>query len=390
MIDFDAALALIEANVRPLSAEPVPLAEAHGRVLAEDVRTVLPSPRSAVSAMDGYALRNADAAIGAKLRIVGESFAGGKPPPGITSGECVRIFTGAPMPTGADRVVMQENCVSDGKVMTITAEFGPGWHVRQAASDFAAGDLLLRAGTRLGPGAIVALAGADRAEAIVHKRPRLAIIATGDELAPPGTARDHPDKIPESVSFGVAALAQQYGATIAERLRGADDLDTLRQLAGKALAQANVVVVTGGASVGERDFAKAMFAEQDLELLFAKVAIKPGKPAWIGRAQGRWVVGLPGNPTSALVTARLFLAPLLVLLQGRSLTDVHEWLPLPVGGGFPAPGDRTTFVRARLSGGVLVPVGNQDSGAQAALAEADWLVRCERGSTATQPLALKF
>lgn len=390
MIGFDAALALLEANVRPLSAEPVPLAEAHGRVLAEDVRAALPSPRSAVSAMDGYALRNADAAVGARLRIVGESFAGGTPPPGIAPGECVRIFTGAPMPKGADRVVMQENCVGDGKAMTITAEFGPGWHVRPAASDFAAGDLLLRAGTRLGPGAIVALAGADRAEAMVHKRPRLAIIATGDELAPPGTARDHPDRIPESVSFGVAALAEQYGANIVARLSGADDLGTLRQLADKALAQANVVVVTGGASVGERDFAQAMFAEQDLELLFAKVVIKPGKPVWIGRAQGRWIVGLPGNPTSALVTARLFLAPLLALLQGRALAEVQTWLPLPLGDGFPDSGDRTTFVRARLSGGMLVPVGNQDSGAQAPLAAAGWLVRCERDSALAGRLALTF
>lgn len=383
MIGFDEAVDLLSGNVRPLGTEQVPLAEAYERVLAEPVHAAVASPRCAVAAMDGYALRDADAAVGVRLRIGGESFAGGEPPPPLAPGECVRIFTGAPLPAGADRVVMQENCSANAGEMSIISPFGPGWHVRAAASDFAEGDLLLPPGTLLEPRAIVALAGADRGHALVHRRPRVALIATGDELAAPGTARENPLKIPESVSYGVAALAQQYGATIEARLSGADDLPALRQLAERALSLANVVVVTGGASVGERDYAKAMFAGQDLELLFAKVAIKPGKPVWIGHSQGRWVVGLPGNPTSAMVTARLFLVPLLALLQGRSAKDVLDWIDLPLAGPFPQPESRTTFARAALTPSGLTPLRNQDSGAQAPLAQARWLVRCDPGIPAS-------
>ncbi|WP_374280665.1 molybdopterin molybdotransferase MoeA [Novosphingobium sp.] len=377
MIGFDAAIGLLDDRVAPLGTERVPLNALPGRVLAEPVHAAVSAPRHAVSAMDGYALRNADAALGARLRVVGASFAGGSPPPPIEPGECVRIFTGAALPAGADRVVMQENCTADAADMVITAEFGPGWHVRQAASDFAEGDLVLERGTHLCPRSIVALAGADRADALVHQRPRVAIIATGDELIAPGLARANPLKIPESVSFGVAALAGQSGGDITARLSGADDLAALHELADHALAAADVVVVTGGASVGERDHAKAMFAHRGLELLFAKVAIKPGKPVWLGQAAGRWVLGLPGNPTSAMVTARLFLVPLLGLLQGRPLNAVLDWLTLPLAAPLPDAGQRTTFVRASLSQSGLVSLGNQDSGAQAPLSRATWLVRCD-------------
>lgn len=375
MITFDAAQALLAGAVQPLPAENVPLMEADGRVLAEPVRAALDAPRRAVSAMDGYALRDADAAIGATLRVIGESFAGGALPPPLGAGECVRIFTGAALPDGADRVIMQENCTADAGAMTIAREYGPGWHVRAAGSDFRAGDLLLPAGRLLDPGAIVTLAGADRDSALVHAAPRVALIATGDELTQPGTARDNPLTIPESVSFGVAALARQHGARIAARLRGTDDLAALTALAGQALEQADVVIVTGGASVGERDFAKPMFAAHGLELLFPKVAIKPGKPVWLGRASGRWVLGLPGNPTSAMVTARLFLAPLLAALQGRDPAAVLDWQDHPLSAPLPATGDRETFWRARGLADGLEPVRNQDSGAQATLAAAQWLIR---------------
>lgn len=394
MIGFDEAVALLAGNVLPLGTERVDLIEAAGRVLAEPIYAAIASPRRAVSAMDGYAVRDADAAVGARLHIMGESFAGGSLPPALGPGDCVRIFTGAALPGGSDRVVMQENCTSDGREMTISAAFGPGWHVRQAASDFAEDDLLLPTGTLLEAGTMITLAAADRASALVYKRPGVAIVATGDELAPPGSARDNPLKIPESVTFGVAALAQQFGARIEARLCGADDLVTLRQLADRALSLANVVVVTGGASVGERDYAKAMFAEQELEPLFTKVAIKPGKPIWIGRSQGRWVVGLPGNPTSALVTARLFLAPLLGLLQGRSIDALLDWTQLPVANPFPASDNRTTFVRTILSRSGLISLGNQDSGAQAPLSKAKWLVRCDpshdQAEITEHPLALAF
>lgn len=379
MIGFDEAQSLMAAAVSPLEAERVLLAEAHGRVLAEPVHAGIRAPRRDVSAMDGYALRDADAARGASFRVIGESFAGGPLPPSVGAGAAVRIFTGAAMPEGADRVVIQENCATDGETMTIAGPFGPGWHVRKAGSDFAEGDLLLPAGRRLDPQAMVALAGADRGSVLVRRAPCLALIATGDELAPPGTARANPLAIPDSVSFGVAALAAEHGARIVARHAGPDDVSGLARIAQAALDQADLVVVTGGASVGARDHAREMFAGCGLDLRFSRLAIKPGKPVWLGRAQGRWVLGLPGNPTSAMVTARLFLAPLLAAMQGRDPQEVLDWEQATIAASLPAPGTRTTFVRARRVAEAMVPLGNQDSGAQAALGEARWLLRCDAG-----------
>ncbi|MBS0482009.1 MAG: molybdopterin molybdotransferase MoeA [Proteobacteria bacterium] len=382
MINFDAAQALLVGAVLPLPAEELPIADAAGRVLAEPVHAALASPRRDVSAMDGYALRYAEAAVGSSFAVIGESAAGGEAPPAVAPGQAVRIFTGAALPAGADGVVIQENCTRDGASMTITAPFGPARHVRKAGSDFAAGDLLLAAGRLLDPLAMITLAAADRAQVQVRSRPRMALIATGDELTAPGTAQARPHTIPESVSFGVAALAQSHGAALHARFSGADELPMLERLAGDALAAADLVVVTGGASVGERDFAKPMFAPHGLELLFAKVAIKPGKPVWLGRARGKWVLGLPGNPTSAMVTARLFLAPLLAALQGRDPAALLDWMALPLAAPLGETDERETFARARWTGGGLMPIGNQDSGVQAALSQATWLIRCPPGSPA--------
>lgn len=384
MIDFDAAQARLARAARPIGVEAVPLAEAHGRVLAEPVHAAIAAPRCPVSAMDGYAVRDADATLGARFRVVAHSYAGGVPPPPVTGGEAVRIFTGAPMPAGADRVVMQEDCTAEADTMTLAAEPGPRRHIRETGSDFPAGALLLDAGQRLDPKAMVALAGADRAMAMVYRKPRVAIIATGDELAAPGTAHANPLAIPESVSFGVTAMVAEAGAETLSRFTGRDDLDALRRMAERALAGTDVVIVTGGASVGERDYAKAMFANQDLKLTFPKVAIRPGKPVWLGRARGRWVLGLPGNPTSAMITARLFLAPLLAALQGRPPATMLVWERMPLAADLPGAGSRTAFVRARRHDGALVPMNNQDSSAQAALSAAEWLIRCD---PADQPMA---
>lgn len=382
MISFDEALALIAAEVRPLSSETVPISDAAGRVLAEPVDAALDSPRRDVSAMDGYALREADAAIGASFRLVGESFAGGALPPAVGPGQAVRIFTGAAVPVGADLVVIQENCETGDGTMTIVRPFGPGRHFRKQGSDFAAGDHLLGAGRRLDPLAMVTLAAADAAQVRVHRRPRVALIATGDELAAPGTARNNPLTIPESVSFGIAAMVAENGGALIMRRSGGDDLAALTRTAGEALGAADLVVVMGGASVGEKDFAKAMFEPHGLDLVFSKVAIKPGKPVWLGRAGGAWVLGLPGNPTSAMVTARLFLTALLAALQGRPANALLDWMELPLGASLPEPGDRETFVRMAWSHGGLLPLGNQDSGVQGALSEARWLVRRAAGAPA--------
>lgn len=382
MISFDEAQALIAAHIGPLGQEEVALGAASGRVLAQDLTARMDAPRHAVAAMDGYAVCDATTQPDQPLRVIGESRAGGAFSGQVAAGEAVRIFTGAALPAGADRCIMQEYATRDGETVRFADGYGPGWHVRAAASDFAAGDVLLKAGTRLGARAMVAAAAADVAAVQVAQQPRVAIIGTGDELAPPGSAYLGEDLIPESVTFGVAAMVAEAGGLCVSKSVGADDLPALEAAAQAALEVADLVVVTGGASVGERDFAKPMFAAHGLDLLFAKVGIKPGKPVWIGRAAGVWIVGLPGNPTSAMVTARLFLAPVLARLQGQTMPDLLAWRQLPLAVALPATGDRETFVRARWEAQGLVPLSNQESGAQKALAEADWVIRCPAGQPA--------
>jgi molybdopterin molybdotransferase len=385
MIAFDDAIALIAGAAVPLGRESVPLCEAAGRTLAEPLHARGDAPRRATAAMDGYAVIDAATRAGEALRVVGESHAGAGFPRPVAPGEAVRIYTGAPMPEGADRCIMQEYATREGDAVRFAEGYGPGRHVRAPGSDFTAGALLLDSGTRLTPRAMIAAAAADVALLPVALRPRVAIIGTGDELAPPGEAYLRDDAIPESVTFGVAALAEQAGALMVGRTTGQDEIAALEALAGAALDAADLVIVTGGASVGERDFAKPMFAAHRLELSFAKVAIKPGKPIWLGRARGKWVLGLPGNPTSAMVTARLFLLPLLARLQGGAVEDVLRWRALPLAAPLGATGSRDTFVRARWDDAGLAPLTNQDSGAQGALADADWLIRCPANQPALGP-----
>lgn len=376
MITFDEAVRLIAASAGPLESERVSLREAHGRTLAAAVTAEVRSPPFDASAMDGYAVRESDlAALPAVLPVVGESFAGAPSTATVGEGQCVRIFTGAEVPAGADRVIIQEVVERQGDQARFPAPLSRARHIRTAGSDFERGDLLLDAGTLLHPRALVAAAAADIAELSVWRRPRLRILATGDELAEPGTARDAPNAIPESVSLGIAAMARDWGAEILGSTRLADRLDEMERAASSAIEDADLVVVTGGASVGEKDFAKTMFAGSGLELIFAKVAIKPGKPVWLGRARRALVMGLPGNPTSALVTARLLLAPLLARLSGRQAEAALHWLPAPLAGPIGECGGRETFHRARWNGHAAQILSNQDSSAQRMLAEADLLVR---------------
>jgi molybdopterin molybdotransferase len=376
LVDFAEAIALIEATVTPLGRERVPIAAAAGRVLAEPLLARRDMPQSAVSAMDGYAVHAASVAPGIALPVVGEARAGAGHAAILHPGEAVRIFTGAPLPHGADSVVIQEDTARDGRMVRFATTAHPGRHIRTAASDFGAGALLLPAGTRLRPAAMVAAAAADMAHVHVWRRPRVAILATGDEIAPPGMAWRQPCAIPDSASHGAAAMAVCAGATIVRRAMGRDNLALLTAQAGEALAMADLVIVTGGASVGDHDLARPMFAAHGLDLLFGKVAIKPGKPVWLGRARGCWVLGLPGNPTAALVTAALFLRPLLARLQGESAAAMLRWQRLALAAPLPATCARETFVRACGEAEGLVPLHQQDSSAQAALSQADWLIRC--------------
>lgn len=388
MISFDEAIELVRSVAKPLGTETVPIDRAAGRVLAQPVIARIDSPRTDVSAMDGYAVRDADLqTVPAALTVIGESFAGAGWAGPVEPGTCARIFTGAPVPAGVDRVIIQENVRRQSAVAFFGEQPGPANHIRTRGSDFGAGDELLAAGRRLDPRAIVAAAAADVPELSVYLKPRVHILATGDELADPGAAAGLADAIPESVSFGVAALAETWGARCIGRTRLRDELAAMKQAAAEAVGSANVVVVTGGASVGEKDFAKAMFEPLGLELIFSKVAIKPGKPVWLGRVGQALVVGLPGNPTSALVTARLFLAPLLAELSGQPIEMALQWrtglLESPLG----ECGSRETFHRARIRDGRVEILSFQDSSAQKALAQADVLVRQRANTPGLEPEA---
>ena len=326
--------------------------------------------------MDGYAVRDDDLqSPPASLAVVGVSSPGAAWDGPVTPGTCARIFTGAQVPAGADRVIIQERVRRQGDVAIVDQQPGADRFIRRCASDFGVGDELLAGGRLLDPRALVAAAAADAAEVEVFRRPSLRILSTGDELAEPGSAREIAGAIPDSVSLGVAALAEDWGARCAGHSRMADELATMQASAAEAIQGTDVVVVTGGASVGEKDFAKAMFEPLGLQLIFSKVSIKPGKPAWLGRVRGCFIMGLPGNPTSAMVTARLLLAPLLALLQGRSLDAALSWNSGTLGSSLPPCGDRETFHRGVLRNGIVDLLPNQDSGAQRALAEATILMR---------------
>jgi molybdopterin molybdotransferase len=378
VIGFDEALALVADVARPLGVETAALAEAHRRTLAAPVVAQVDAPPRDVSAMDGYAVRDAD--LPGRLPVAGAAYPGDSIAT-LAPGTCLRIFTGGPVPEGADRVVIQENVTREADVATF-GEPGGARHIRKRGADFAEGAMLLDTGRRLGPRELVAAAGADLGEVQVWRKPLLAIFGTGDELTEPGTARDRPGSIPESLLTGVAALIEEAGGMIVMARRLKDNLPELTQMAGWALERADLVVVTGGASVGEKDFAKAMFEPHGLELIFSKVAIKPGKPVWLGRAGGRLVMGLPGNPSSAMVTARLLLTPLIEGLAGgiASLRWQRALLAAPLD----ACGDRETFVRASWQGESVLPAHYQDSSAQKTLADADLLIRRRPGAPATE------
>lgn len=378
MISYDEALATVTAAARPLGREKVTLAAAHGRVLAEPVLAAIGSPRADVSVMDGYAVREAD--LHAPLVVVGQAFPGAGFDGVLEPGQCVRIFTGAPVPARADRVVVQEIAHREGDRVSLSEPPGPLRFIRRRGSDFATGDALLPTGRRLDARALVAASAADQDHVTVWRHPRLYILATGDELVEPGTAWTDAATVPDSISHAIAAMAGEHGARLVGRRLLPDDPATIGAAAEAALAEADLVVVTGGASVGEKDHAKDVFAALGLDLLFSKVAMKPGRPVWLGSAgqtlAGQTLVlGLPGNPTSALVTARLLMAPMLDGMGGGGRMESLRWRSARLAAPIPACGDRETFVRGRWSDGQVMPASNQDSGAQAVLAASDLLIR---------------
>jgi molybdopterin molybdotransferase len=370
------ALARVLRGIEPLEGERVALDAASGRVLAEDLAARLTQPPFDASAMDGYAVRGEDvAALPATLRLIGSSLAGAGFTGRLGQGEAVRIFTGAPVPEGADTIVIQENAEEAHGVVTVK-EAAPGRHVRPRGQDFREGDVLLSAGTRLGPRELMLAAAMNHAELPVRRKPKVAILATGDEVVPPGSELGK-DQIVSSVPYGLAALIERTGGEAMSLGIAKDEPESLVTLTRSGSA-ADILLTIGGASVGERDLVASALQSEGLELDFWKIAMRPGKPLLYGRLGGQRVLGLPGNPVSALVCAHVFLVPMLELMLGLA-GDARPRPEAVLGEALQANGPREHYMGGISEWGkdgqrVVRPLPSQDSSLVAGLARADCLI----------------
>lgn len=366
------AQARLLALAAPLDAMTVPLAGALGRYLAQPLTALRTQPEAPISAMDGYAIRFAD--LPGPWRLSAAGAAGSVPTIPVGPGEAARIFTGAMLPEGSDTVVIQEEARCDGRIVTLTGD-GPaatGQHVRRAGGDFSAGDALASPGTAVSPGVIALAAMGGHAALAVGGLPRVAIMTTGDELVAPGAPLSV-GQIPDSNSMMLAALIAGWPAVPGKQQRIGDDRDTTAATLAALAADHDVIVTVGGASVGDHDHVRAALTSLDAPPAFWKVAMRPGKPVLAARLGDAVVLGLPGNPASAFVTAHLFVFPLLRHLAGATV-------PLPpvnyarLATDLPAGGTRRDYLRAVLSDGQLTPYSAQDSGFVRALATANALI----------------
>ena len=375
MISVEVALERVLAGCRPTAPEMVPLPAALGRVLAEDVAARVAHPPLDVSAMDGYAVRAAEVAQPARLAVIGESAAGHPFAGTVAAGQAVRIFTGAPIPAGADAVVMQEDTVREGDAVQINAATAPGRHVRVRGLDFLPGQAGLAAGTVMGPRQIALAAAMNVPWLLVRRRPRVAVLSTGDEIAMPGEPMGTA-QLASSNGPGLAALVTAMGGEAVQLGIARDSRDSLDAMVAAA-AGCDLLVTSGGASVGDYDLVQGVLADHGMTLDFWKIAMRPGKPLMFGALKHVPVLGLPGNPVSAMVCAYVFLVPMLRALQG-------------LGGGLPiqqaaltadlrANDARQEYMRARLDrdgeGRLLAtPHTRQDSAVVSGLAAATGLV----------------
>ncbi|WP_439140329.1 molybdopterin molybdotransferase MoeA [Roseicyclus sp.] len=361
MISVEAARAACLALVQPLSHETVGLENAGGRVLARDVRALRDQPPFAASAMDGYAIRLADRMPGASLQVVGEAPAGRAWQGRVGPGQAVRIFTGAPLPDGADCVVIQEDVTATGDRIMLGDRLEQGDNVRPAGGDFRTGDTLA-APRHLSPSDIALCASMNAPQLVVSRRPEVALIATGDELVSPGQT-PRADQIITSNSYGLKALIEAEGGRARILPIARDNRDSLKQVFGLARG-ADLIVTIGGASVGDHDLVAGVAAELGMEQAFYKVAMRPGKPLMAGRIGDTPMLGLPGNPVSAMICGMIFMRPMLRAMQG--LLPRGDAYPLArLDRDLPANGPRAHYMRAQIALGadypIITPFDSQDS-----------------------------
>lgn len=348
MISFDQALEIIADKATPLESETVRLNAAHNRILAEPVRALVSQPPAAMSAMDGYAVRFQDVASSSPnpLTVIGEAPAGAPFIGQVQAGQCVRVFTGSVIPGGADHVVIQEDTERHEDQVSLTFPQPTPRNIRQAGIDFSLGDTLLQAGETLSPAALALCAAANHAEILAIRRPRIAILGSGDELRPPGSVLNE-GQIISSTPYALGALLSNWGADVVQLGIAGDSIEAIHDKLNLA-GDVDVIIPIGGASVGDHDHMPAAFAARGLNSLFHKVAIKPGKPTWFGALDDALVLGLPGNPASALVCAHLFLKPLVFALTGRTAQAAHQWRQGILTAPLQANGKRESFLRGAL------------------------------------------
>ena len=376
LIPVEEARARILKGVKPLPAEDVKLEQALGRVLAKPLKAVRHQPPFDASAMDGYAVIAADlASAPATLKLIGLSAAGHAFKGRLKRGQCVRIFTGAPVPKGADAVVIQENTEATAKDIKVLQPARPEQNIRFAGLDFRKGDALLPAGLKLGARDIGLAAAANAPTLSVRRRPVVALIATGDELVLPGKA-PRADQIVSSNSHALAAMAEHLGATVVNLGIVADNLKATERAIAKA-SKADILVTTGGASVGDHDYVQEALKNSGVAIDFWKIAMRPGKPFMYGRRKRQHVLGLPGNPVSSLVCARLFLKPLIDALLGLATGD--DLVEARLGASMKENDSRQDYVRATLveaadGSRTVTPFARQDSSMQRTFREAQALI----------------
>ena len=378
MISEEEARRKILETIRPLSSRRLPLSEALGSFVAEDYFARLPLPAFDNSAMDGYAVMATSGTKGARLWVAGEQPAGRDKQLRIAPGEAIRIFTGAPVPAGADAIVMQEDVTRDGDAIVINTGVGAGEFIRRRGCDLAEGQRILAKGERLRSATIALLASQGIADVAVGAEVNAAIISTGDELVKPGGKLD-PGQIYESNSALLNALLQRCGAAVNSAEHCHDERESLLHTIERG-TKSDILIISGGVSVGEHDLVKDALRELGAQIEIWRVAIKPGKPFLFGNIDECAVFGLPGNPVSAFVTFLQFVRPSILKMMGATNLDLPQ-LPAKLAVDLTNEGDRAHYIRGKLEQGTFTPVGRQESHALFGLSRSNALLRLDLGQS---------